>query len=387
MLAGNVVAREYDEDEVSGIGLGSALRLQPSLATELFFTDNRFRSESNEESETGLRFDPSLVLSYTPLAGTYNLGYKGSIDPIVEDSYNDREIFLNADLRPLTRHRFELDAKHKHDHDELGLDRREGGVDPDSFGLDKWNEFSIGAQYTFGAPDARINLSARGDAVNREYTTNESGPFGTRFFDRRSWSAGGGATYRLGSKTQLVLDLDHKEFRYDVDSDPSFDSTLARTLVGVRWLAMGKTTGEVLIGYFDQDFNSAQRKDVDGVDWRAQVIWGPVTQTQLTFTTGRLVRETHLFGVSFINQELYRFQWRQDWTSRLYSNVGGAFYQTEFEGTARDDDSTGFNATLFYELSRRITATAGFNITNRDSSMSSLDYDRNVYFQGFEFVF
>lgn len=387
LLAGNVYSQEEKPEEVSGIGLAPGLRLQPSLNTEVFFTDNRFRSENDETSETGLRLDPSLILSYSPSVGAYKLGYRGSIDQVAEDDYEDREFFLTADLRPGTRHRFEADVRHKHDHDELGEDRRESVSGADNFDLDEWDEFSAGGQYTFGAPDARINLSARGGITDREYTTNEDGPFGTRFFDHKSWSAGGGATYRVGAKTQLVLDLEHEEFEYDTDSAPSFDSTLERALVGVRWLATAKTTGEALVGYFDQNFDSSGRKDFDGVDWRARVIWGPVTRTQFTVTTGRLLRETYLFGVSFINQRFYQLEWRQNWTSRLYSNIGASYRETDFEGTRREDDSTGFGATLFFELSRKITVKGGFNTTNRDSSLSNLDFDRNVLFQGFEFVF
>lgn len=386
LLAGGAVAQDADEEEISGIRLGPALRLQPSLGTEVFFTDNRFRSEDNEESETGLRLDPSLLLSYTPSAGTYKLGYKGSIDPVVGNDYDDHEVFLTGDLRPLTRHHFEFDANYKQEHDDIGVGRTEGVADPDSLELDEWNEAAAHVQYTFGAPDARINVSARAGVTDRESTTNEAGPFGTRFFDHKSVLFGGGATYRLGPKTQLVLDLQHQEFEYDVDAAPTFDSTLDRGLVGIRWVATAKTTGEILVGYFDRNFDADQREDVDGVDWRATVTWGPVTSTQFSLSTGRLILE-NFQSSDFVNVEYYQLVWRQDWTSRFYSKLKGGLLQSEFEGTTRSDDSTQFGAALFYELSPKVTVKAGVELSTRDSSTNTADYDRNVLFQGFEFVF
>lgn len=383
-MAHGAAAQNEVDDEVSGIRLGPALRLQPSLGIQVQFTDNRFRTPDNEVSETGVRFDPALILSYTPSAGSFNLGYKGQIDPVAEEDYEDREFFLTGDIRPLLRHRFEFDARHQRDHDELGLARTQGIADPESLDLDEWDESGIHGQYTFGAPEARINLSVRGGLTDREYQTNRDA---TRFLDYKTTLVGGGLAYRVGTRTQLVLDYERSEYEYDTDFMPSFDSTLQRGLVGVRWLATAKTTGEVLVGYFEREFDSNLRQNGDGVDWRAQLTWAPVTRTQFTFTTGRLIQETVLLGESFVNEQLYQIAWRQDWTSRFFSTLTGTQYQAKYEGISRDDDASKVLATLNYELSRKFTLKGGYEYTTRDSSDNLRDYDRNVLFQGFEFVF
>lgn len=385
LLTAGARAQGESDDEIAGIRIGQSLRLLPSLGTRAWFTDNRFRSQTGETSETGLRFEPALILSYSPSVGMYKLGYKGMVDPIVEDDYNDREFFLSGDVRPLNRHRLEFDARHQHSHDELGVGRTDNALNLESLELDEWDESSAHGQYTFGASEARMNLSVRGGVADRDYTTNEDQ--GTRFLDHRATLVGGGATYRVGPKTHLVLDLSHQEFEYDLNAAPTYDSTLERALVGVRWVATAKTTGELLVGYYDRNFESNLRQDVDGVDWRARVIWGPATRTQITLSTGRQIRETHLLGENFINTQFYQATWRQDWTSRLYSDLTGTAYKADFEGTLRDDDSTQFGATLFFEMSRNVTIKAGLEVTHRDSSINTLDYDRNILFQGFEFVF
>lgn len=373
------------EETVPGIRVGPAMRLQPSLGTTVWFTDNRFRSENDEISETGLRFDPSLVLSYAPSVGAYELGYEGQIDPVAEDDYDDHKVYASADVRPLLRHRVKVDASYEQNHDELGLNRTQGAADNEALRLDKWENTSLNGEYTFGAPDARVNVSVRGGWKGQDYLTNRS--LGTRFFDHNATLAGAGATYRVTAKTQFVLDLEHQDVEYEVDANPIFDSKLDRALVGVRWAATAKTVGEILVGYYTRDFDSSQREDNEGADWRAKVIWIPATRTSLTLETAHLNRETHLLGENSIDEQAYRLSWNQDWSARFSSNLAVALFQDDFKGTPREDDSGQGTATLEYELTRRCTIKGGVEYTRRDSSVGDFDFNRTVLFQGFEFVF
>lgn len=384
--SGPVLAQDEVDDEATGIGLGSGVRLLPKLGTEAWHTDNRFRSESDEVSETGLRLRPELVLRYAPSIGTVKLGYRGEIDPIVEDDYSDRTFFAGMDLRPLLRHRFELDARHRYGHDPLGLSRTENAPDPEALDLDEWEDNTLGGQYTFGAPEARINVSARGEVYDREYQTNRED--GTRFLDYKSDSFGGGMTYRLSPKTQLVLDYEHLDIEYDIESAPPLNSKTDRYLAGVRWQATAKTTGEILVGFFDRDFDSGTRADTDGVDWRARVIWVPGARSRLTLTTGRLLRESFfVVGEDFVNTQFYDLVWRQDWSERFWTDARVGLLDTDFEGTPRQDDTLRYGLTLNYELSRNVTVKAGLEMDDRDSSVNTSDFDRYELFQGFEFAF
>ncbi|MGH8516037.1 MAG: outer membrane beta-barrel protein [Panacagrimonas sp.] len=386
LLATGAWAQNSEEEEtVPGIRLGPAMRLQPSLGTMVWFTDNRFRSESDEISETGLRFDPSLVLSYAPSLGTYELGYEGQVDPVAEDDYDDHKVFASADVRPLLRHGFKADASYEENHDELGLNRTQGAIDTEALKLDKWESTVLNGEYTFGAPDARVNLSVRGGWRARDYLTNRS--LGTKFFDHNATLAGAGATYRVSAKTQLLLDLEHQDIEYEVKANPILDSKLDRALVGVRWAATGKTVGEIMVGYYTRDFDASEREDNEGLDWRAKVIWVPATRTRLTLETAHLNRETHLLGENSINEQAYRLSWKQDWSARMSSDLSVSHYEDDFKGTPREDDSDIATGVLEYELTRRFTIKGGVEYTRRDSSLGRFDFNRTVLFQGFEFVF
>lgn len=383
---GAAIAQDNIDNEAAGIGLGPGLRLLPKLGTEVWHTDNRFRSEADEVSETGLRLLPEAVLRYTPSIGIAQLGYKGVIDPVVEDDYNDRTFFAGVDLRPLLRHRFEADARYRYGHDPLGLSRTDNVPNPEDLDLDEWEDNHLGAQYTFGAPEARINLSVRGQVYDREYQTNRDQ--GTAFLDYEADTLGAGASYRIGPKTQLVLDYERLETDYDLDAAPSLDSQTDRYLIGVRWVATAKTTGELLVGFFEREFDDPARVKTDGVDWRARVAWVPASRSRLTLTTGRLLRETFfVVGENFLNTQFYDLSWRQDWSARVYTDAKVAVIESEYEGTIRDDDTLSFGATVFFELSRNVTVKAGAEFTDRDSTVNTSDFDRYELFQGFEFVF
>jgi len=389
MMAGAAGAQE---GAGTGVGLAPGMRLEAGLGSRLWFTDNMYRSDDNETDAMGVVIDPSAAVVYSPAYGKYTLGYEGqaaSYDTVDEDNYFDSQVFLTGDLQPLSRHRFEFDARYKHGHDAFGSNRTEGLTLRDRE-LDIWDETGLALKYTFGQREAMLNLYARAGITDKEYDTNRTEPsnpaFGTRFLDYGATLLGGGVIYRLSAKTRLVLDLEQQELDYDLDFTPAFDGDLQRALVGLRWLATAKTSGEALVGYYARNFDDNAREDVSGIDWQVRVDWLPRSRSRLSLTTGRLVRETYLLGEDFIYEQYLQLGWRQDWSQRLYSETELGYFQHQFEGTARDDDSLAGRATVYYRLTRRLTAKGGIEHSNRDSSATSLDYDRNVIFTGLDVV-
>lgn len=375
-------------DPVTGYRLGPALRLEPSLGARIWHTDNLYYAASDETRATALLIDPALVLAYTPSSGEYKLGYRGQagrFNTFDEDNYFDHEGFFTGDIRALARHRFEYDVRYKRGHDAFGSNRTQGISGGEDREMDIWDESGLAGKYTFGHPEAALNLYARAGVVDKEYTTNRAA--GTRFLDYRANAIGGGVLYRIGPRTRAVLDLEHQDIEYDTDANPTFDGELQRALVGLRWLATAKTTGEVLVGHYARNFDADARSDVSGLDWQAKVNWMPRARTQLSVTTGRLVRETYLLGENFINEEYLRLGWRQDWSARIYSDLLLSYYGDTFEGTTRDDDILGAAATGFYRLTRQVTMKGGVEYSERDSTADALDFERNIIFVGFDAVF
>lgn len=382
------------DESVTGYRLGPGLRLEPTLGARVWVTDNLYLTAADETRATALLIDPALALAYTASSGDYRLGYRGQagrFNTVDEDNYFDHEAYLTGDVRALARHRFEYDARYKHGHDFFGSNRTQGLSGGEDREMDIWNESGVAGKYTFGHTDATLNLYARAGVVDKEYTSNRVDPgnpaSGTRFLDFRSTLVGGGVLYRIAPRTRMVLDLEHQDIDYDLDASPSFDGEVERALIGVRWLATAKTTGEVLVGHYARNFDASARSDVSGFDWQARVNWMPRVRTQLSVTTGRLIRETFLLGENFINEEYLKLGWRQDWTQRLYSDIALNYYGDTFEGTPRDDDSVGAAATAYYRLSRRVTLKGGVEHAERDSSADTLDFERNITFLGFDALF
>lgn len=390
LLLGSAGAQDHAG---TGIGLAPGVRVEPALGARVWFTDNMYRSNDNEADATALIVNPAVVLAYKPSYGKYRLGFEGEaarFDTVDEDNYFDSLVFLTGDLQPLSRHRFEFDTRYKHGHDAFGTNRTQGQSALRDRELDIWEEVALSGKYTFGQSDAALNLYGRAGVTDKEYDTNRqeaSNPaLGTRFLDYGSTMLGGGVIYRLSAKTRVVLDLEHQDFDYDLDATPSFDGESQRALVGLRWLATAKTSGEALVGYYARNFDDAGREDVSGIGWQARVNWQPRPRSGFAFTTGRFVRETYLLGENFIDEQFVQLDWRQDWTERLYSETELGYVRHRFEGTARDDDSAALKAALSYRLTRRMTAKGGFEHSFRDSSATSLDFERNVIFAGLDVV-
>ncbi|HSW11572.1 MAG TPA: outer membrane beta-barrel protein [Solimonas sp.] len=390
LICGAAVAQD-GEVSGSGIGIAPGLRLEPSVKSQLWFTDNMYRSDDNETDAMGLIVEPAAVLAYSPSYGRYRLGFLGeaaSFDTVDEDNYFDSQLFLTGDLRPLLRHRFEFDARYEHGHDAFGTNRTQGQAALRDREMDIWDETGLTVKYIFGQSEALLNLYGRAGITGKEYDTNRQDPvnpaLGTRFLDHDSTLIGGGVIYRLSAKTRFVVDVEQKDIDYDIESTPSFDGDSQRALLGVRWLATAKTSGEAMVGYYARNFDDDGREDVSGIDWQVRVDWRPRLRSNFTLTTGRFVRETFLLGEDFINEQYAQLGWRQDWSERLYSETELGYFQHKFEGTSRDDDTVALRSALYYRMTRRITAKGGFEHTTRDSSTTSLDFQRNVLFTGLD---
>ncbi|MGH7461694.1 MAG: outer membrane beta-barrel protein, partial [Longimicrobiales bacterium] len=294
MLLVTGMAWSQDESDASGMRLAPGVRLEPAIGTRLSFTDNAYRTDAEKTDAAGLVVDPSLVLAYSPSHGKYRLGYEGQVgafDTSDQDNYTDSQFYLTGMLTPLLRHRVDFDLRYKDGHDPFGTNRTQGQPAIRDRELDRWNETGVAGKYTFGHGEATLNLYGRAGLLDKEYKTNREDSFGagsgTRYLDYGSTLIGGGVIYRLTAKTRLVLDLEQQDIDYDLEFPTgSFDGDSQRALLGARWIATAKTSGEFLLGYYARNFDDNGRTDVSGVDWQVRVDWAARPRSLFSLTSG-----------------------------------------------------------------------------------------------------
>lgn len=375
-----VVAQEKIAEGGLGKKLGPGMRLVSTLDTEFRVSDNFYYQESSKSSALGLILKPNLALTADHGRFRYSVG--GGVESGSFDREGDRDDyvdhFIGGDVAwDLTgKQRLLGRAQSRRGHDPFGAVRSENAALMDRE-LDQWRHDLVEAEYRYGAAGSLLNLEFAARAEELTYVSNEAQ---TRPLNHHTDTLRGTGYYSLGPRTALVAEVIHAQISYDVAASAlSRDGEQTTVRGGIRWLATGKTTGDVRVGKVYRDFDNPAVRSYDDFNWEAAVSWAFKPYSIFNFSTGWLSYEGYLDGVNFIETKYYGVQWRHDWSSRLSSFAGLRYDDSTFIGSAtgRKDDTynyqigVDFNPSLTWSLYGRATSI------QRDSTAVLRDYEEN----------
>lgn len=369
-----------------GIGVGPGARLFPAIEIAVVHDDNFFFDPNDEASATGLLLRPALGLSLTTTRTKTNFNFSGEVaqfsgdDVSDEDDYTDFNLSASSEFQANSRNLFGVQLARRDDHDPFGQRRTEGSALTDRE-LDEFHTDALAASYRFGASDARFNFELSGSTFSKEYDTNTEF---TRFLDFTADGLAGTLLYNYSPKTTLGLSYGVRDIEFDA-TPPGFiprDADEERILLGIEWLATGKTTGRIRVGHVDREPDDSRRDDFSAVDWEVEIVWTPRERTRFTFETGRRTNESFLFDGDFINTQEAGIVWHQEWTSRLSTRLGGRYLDQDFEGTTRQDDYAVFDASFAFLLVRGFSLKGGYVYSDRDSTFNNRDFSKNLFSLG-----
>jgi hypothetical protein len=144
---------------------------------------------------------------------------------------------------------------------------------------------------------------------------------------------------------------------------------------GMRFELTKLIAGEVFAGYLEQDYDALA--DIDGVSYGIDLEWYITQLTTISVYGKREVEET-TGAVSSgylvtraganVDHELLR---------NLILSAGFGWENNDYEGSARDDDILTGSIGAEYLMNRNIHLGFGYTYKERDSNITTLDYDRN----------
>ncbi|GEM_PF-2603001 len=358
-----------------------------SLKLSAGHIDNMYYSGDGEEVESDVwLLAPRLGVSLARGTGRYSLDYYGEVgefDISSEDDYFDHTIEAKADIRPLTRHSFNISLKAEDQHDEYGFNRTLGDPVIADRELDQYRQGTFFLKYNYGSETGRLQPYLALRALDKNYYTNEDD---TQFLDHQSLGGSAGLIYRWRPKVHFLGQVLVGQIEYDetIPGLPSFDGDFTQYLVGGQWEATAKTTGRILVGYFSREFDDVDRVELDGASWEVELGWTPKSYSRVFFRSGQSVKEQILQGENSINTEFYALGWRHNWTQRFYTEFEVEQFDYEFAGIGRDDDSLRFEAALGYQFYERYKVRLAFDSLDYDSSIPAVPSERNKIFLSIE---
>ena len=379
-LASTALAQEDDAAADTDLG---ASRVRTQLTGAAYFSDNFYNRPTNESSGYGtllrpeaeflkegakLRLEAELEAEY----GMFSL-------PGSDDDYLDGAARLKLASQATLRNQLRLEGQFKHGHDAFGVDRTEDASARDA-DLDRWNRTTGALHYRYGAPGAQLNAEVGIATLEKRYVTNDAA---TEPLNYDSTDVIYTVFYNYSSKTAALIDFSRTDFSFDrpFGAVDIRGGELYRLRAGIKWLATGKTSGDVRAGYRRRLFD-AGTADIEGVDWEAGVDWTPVPRSTLRLATARSEQESYTADARVIDIESISLDWKHNLTSRTRSTVGLEHLKADYDSSGRSDKILSAAVGLEHRLQSHLWAVGTIGMTQRDSSLALREYDRLNAFLG-----
>ena len=359
-------------------------RASAGLLVSSVYTDNFYYNTGDEPQEAGIGAVVAPRAAYKATKGRLDLlatagAELAAFNRESADDYEDGSIGINTSWLGTRRGRLDLRAAFERKHDPFGINRTEDATVRDQH-LDIFHAAQAGVLFHYGAPEATLNAEVGASALSKSYQTNE--PV-TRFLDFTSTSLNYTLFYNFSPKTALLFDFVRNDIQFDEPFSPSDarsgDEYRVRT--GVRWLATGKTSGDLRVGVYRREFEEINESE-QGLDWQATVQWAPRARTLLDLEAARGSQESYRADTSVNLTRSVSVRWKQYWGARASSQLSVGQVTTEFVGLGRKDTAYNVRLGLDYMLSQSLSAVMAAESFNRTSNEPTSEFDRISAFAG-----
>lgn len=345
--------------------------LKASLGVTDEYDDNIFRQESAEEKDHIYTVTPGLGIEKQFSKHKLSANYVGVFSSYANHSNEDfDEHTLDAGLLLdlTTKLNVDLQAGRKLGHEARGSSGVIPGVSAEPNTTEEERLFS---SVTYGRRNAKAKIQLDLDSKDFRFTNNSQ-----EYRDRDVDSVSGRLYYNIASKTSLIFELSEKTINYLNSVSRNRDSTETYAHVGLSWEATYKTTGDIKVGRFKKDFDSASENDGDGASAIASIVWAPRTYSQFTFSATRQANETTTTD-SFYVSHMMAATWEHKFNSRFSFNADLSDGKDDYSGT-RLDKSKNYGLGIKYQVGMFDLGVA-YKYSERKSNTADASFEDNIY--------
>ncbi|MBL4576028.1 MAG: outer membrane beta-barrel protein [Opitutaceae bacterium] len=367
-----------DYDPV-GVRVGSFL-LFPSVELGVGYDDNIGRASTNQTESVGFTISPELQLRSQWGQHELNLSAQSQSNLYAEDSdlnYTDYSVGVDGRLDVSSSTNIEAEASYSELNEELGtVTAPTGAADP--------------VEYT--SWDVGVQLNQRFNRLTGEL----EGTYGELDYDDVSNLVGGiidndirdrataEVRLRLGYDVNPGVNLFVEGAVNEVDYDQAppvvavnRDSDGYRVGAGATFELTTLITGEIVVGYLEQSYDSAALADVSGLAADVDVAWYVTPLTTVSLGAGSEVQQSDTTGSGGFVSQYVELGVDHELLRNVILSADGSFTNNSFEGIAREDDVVSFAVAAEYLINRNMSLKARYSYEERDSNVAGRDYDRN----------
>jgi hypothetical protein len=371
-----VKVRLHPGYEPVGVRAGTWMFL-PSLSVGGLYTSNAFSSPTDKKSDIALQVRPSLR-AYTLWEGN-SLALQADAQ---SDTYRRNPGLNQVDASFKARGRFELwhDAailtnfRAAQLHDAVGsLTSPAGAVEPtpytyitgDATYWQQFNRLEVSAGARVESYDYGSTVAQNGSIINQDSR------------DGQIYTGHGRISYVFAPSFGIFAAVEGN--RRDLRGTPTqpLSSDGYRVLGGVAGEFSRLLSGEIGIGYADQQFDAPTIARVAGPAYRALLIWKPTRSVDVKFKADSIITQAADTVATGIRANAVQLGIDYEFRRNVIVSLSGIYEKDRFVGQVREDKVYAALAEVRYLLNRHWSISVRHQYTNRDSNIPTSVYDKH----------
>jgi polysaccharide biosynthesis protein VpsM len=386
------------------------------IDNEMGYVSNLLRQRSDELGTSFWTVKPSLEFGVERLGGQYSARYDITRNTYFASSVDNftAQTLILAGAQELNRvNKVGLSASLNKTYEQRGTGFSEGFAALTIAKPTKLSSSDIRGFYQLGSDDAKLRLiGILGHRVtDREniLIQNDSRDYSENYFEAL-------ALYRVGSRTDLVLEYRDRDVSYertplDLTGSQIFLDSVERTyLVGAEYAATAKSSAKARVGAYQRDFkwkpaqwngnpvpatsqpnpstiaqpgisqSVVPTDSGNGIFWEFIGSWSPKVYSKFDLNTRVSTREALRIG-SYIQSREHSLSWTHQWDDRLTSTMSVNWGVDDYQDSNREDDRFGANLRVGYDFNDLLEVGAGYSYQKLDSNSAfAPGYDNSIIY-------
>jgi hypothetical protein len=150
-----------------------------------------------------------------------------------------------------------------------------------------------------------------------------------------------------------------------------------RVDAGIALLVTRLIRGQLYAGYLAQNYDPPLG-DISGFDFGAALDWYPTELFTVHINASRVLTDTTIIGASARDDSQIAVSADWELLRNLLVRGGVGYIDSEFQGTARQDEYFDAHLAVTYLVNRYIHATGSYVYSDRTSSVPGQDFSDNL---------
>jgi hypothetical protein len=358
----------------------SGNRLNLSLEAGAEYNDNIFATRNGEVDDLLLSVRPSANFTLGDQKNRITLSGSGELGRYIDndgEDYDDWQIGLNGRSQLSSDITLVAGGDYRWDHESRASPEAVNGTEPTEY------------QRAYGFAGLLVRakpITARFvGTVNRfdfDDVNSLAGVINNDDRDRTQYEIGARLGYPLGTGSEIFVQAayDKRDYEQTVDDFGYYRYSDGFTVaVGARHQLTSRLSGELFVGYLQQDYRDVRFSDISTVDFGAIVDWRGPAGLSASFRVDRSVEETTLPGASSYMLTAGSFSVKANPHPRISVGLGLRGSHYDYRGVERSESVLSGNLWSRYYLSPHLYVGADYTLAERSSNAAGFDYDQNRF--------